>query len=300
MRSKRAFTLIELLVVIAIIAILAAILFPVFAQAKRAAKSAADISNLKQMNLGILIYVADYDDRYCDANGDDSEAGNFNRTWIQKTAPYVKNLQILQSPLDGRKDAAVADWAVTFSPDNFANAVGVSYSPNSYVHSVGSPGITGACPYTSPCPLGGLMNPNDNGHVGSTDEVWGPSRTTTSVSRPGDTVALADMFSDQRIKYGCCGFTNLSSWFTGTFMQIRVPGDVGLNYYDWFGGNNIPNGTLVATNAYPGGPNGSVSLVNDRKANFAFADGHVKSLDPVQTNPDPINRPQDNMWDADR
>ena len=46
---QRAFTLIELLVVIAIIAILAAILFPVFAQAKLAAKKAADLSNMKNI-----------------------------------------------------------------------------------------------------------------------------------------------------------------------------------------------------------------------------------------------------------
>jgi prepilin-type N-terminal cleavage/methylation domain-containing protein/prepilin-type processing-associated H-X9-DG protein len=64
MKSSRinAFTLIELLVVIAIIAILAAILFPVFAQAKLAAKKTSDLSNLKQIMLGTLMYDNDYDD----------------------------------------------------------------------------------------------------------------------------------------------------------------------------------------------------------------------------------------------
>ena len=65
MRNRNhAFTLIELLVVIAIIAILAAILFPVFAQAKKAAKSTASLSNVKQMNLGAVMYSNDYDDMY--------------------------------------------------------------------------------------------------------------------------------------------------------------------------------------------------------------------------------------------
>jgi prepilin-type N-terminal cleavage/methylation domain-containing protein len=59
---RRAFTLIELLVVIAIIAILAAILFPVFARAKLAAKKTADLSNLKQIGNGIVLYMGDNDD----------------------------------------------------------------------------------------------------------------------------------------------------------------------------------------------------------------------------------------------
>lgn len=66
--KRRAFTLIELLVVIAIIAILAAILFPVFAQAKAAAKQAANVSNLKQLGLSAMLYAADYDDN-APANG---------------------------------------------------------------------------------------------------------------------------------------------------------------------------------------------------------------------------------------
>ncbi len=62
LRKKRSgFTLIELLVVIAIIAILAAILFPVFARAREAARKSSCQSNLKQLALGIKMYMDDYD-----------------------------------------------------------------------------------------------------------------------------------------------------------------------------------------------------------------------------------------------
>ncbi|MGO8672165.1 MAG: prepilin-type N-terminal cleavage/methylation domain-containing protein [Capsulimonadaceae bacterium] len=65
-RSPRTggFTLIELLVVIAIIAILAAILFPVFASAREKARSIAGASNLKQLSLGTLQYLQDFDERF--------------------------------------------------------------------------------------------------------------------------------------------------------------------------------------------------------------------------------------------
>jgi prepilin-type N-terminal cleavage/methylation domain-containing protein len=64
MKVKNAFTLIELLVVIAIIAILAAILFPVFAQARERARAITCTSNLKQIGLGIDMYVQDYDETF--------------------------------------------------------------------------------------------------------------------------------------------------------------------------------------------------------------------------------------------
>ncbi|HSV72224.1 MAG TPA: prepilin-type N-terminal cleavage/methylation domain-containing protein, partial [Chthonomonadales bacterium] len=62
--SRRGFTLIELLVVIAIIAILAAILFPVFAQARDSARSAACLSNTRQIGLSVRMYATDYDEGF--------------------------------------------------------------------------------------------------------------------------------------------------------------------------------------------------------------------------------------------
>ncbi|MCE9560024.1 MAG: prepilin-type N-terminal cleavage/methylation domain-containing protein [Armatimonadetes bacterium] len=61
---RKAFTLIELLVVIAIIAILAAILFPVFTQAKSAAKGTTCLSNMRQLGVGMMMYINDNDSTY--------------------------------------------------------------------------------------------------------------------------------------------------------------------------------------------------------------------------------------------
>ncbi len=104
-RQRSAFTLIELLVVIAIIAILAAILFPVFAQAKEAAKKTSCVSNLKQLDLGIIMYASDFDDTFAVVTGQNYppvQGAPFDG-WIQNDIvfiiqPYVKNYGVFFCP----------------------------------------------------------------------------------------------------------------------------------------------------------------------------------------------------------
>ena len=112
MHLKNAFTLIELLVVIAIIAILAAILFPVFSQAKAAAKSAACLSNTKQIGIAVQMYLADNDDRMFFRSSNQlgsSRSGIIVPTsdpnanlmkWWNQLMPYVQSSDVFHCPAD--------------------------------------------------------------------------------------------------------------------------------------------------------------------------------------------------------
>ena len=97
-KIKHGFTLIELLVVIAIVAILAAILFPVLAQARESARQTACLSNGRQIGMGWLMYLQDYDEALIVINSFVNPTPPFgpNDGWVNKINPYIKT----KSPTD--------------------------------------------------------------------------------------------------------------------------------------------------------------------------------------------------------
>ena len=116
--SQKAFTLIELLVVIAIIAILAAILFPVFQKVRENARRTTCTSNMKQIDLGILMYVQDYDEQYCPYYSyyykSTKTYGGADQYWPQLVSAYV---QKANGSLGGGQAAAKDLSQVFLCPD---------------------------------------------------------------------------------------------------------------------------------------------------------------------------------------
>ncbi len=83
------FTLIELLVIVVIISLLAALLFPVFVQAKEAAKKTACLSNVKQLNLGMILYTGDFDEVLPPLAYPSNSP-----IWADLVQPYIKSSQL--------------------------------------------------------------------------------------------------------------------------------------------------------------------------------------------------------------
>jgi len=246
--TKRGFTLIELLVVIAIIAILAAILFPVFAQAKVAAKKAASISNLKQLNTATQIYLGDSDDHFplqCGRKSDGKWAWGWWHVipadwttyagmntfsagaWENEIFPYLKSSAIFEAPNNADYDVfPTASTAAYKKREPWKSG----YSYNGLLHSYSSSAVTS--PATAP--LATQITGRDN-YIGVSPGavptlscettgpcVYVPAQAGCGLSKPGSYTEVYYNWSSQWI-YG-----NTQTWtYTDGHAGTRK---LGMNY----------------------------------------------------------------------
>lgn len=88
-KSSAAFTLIELLVVISIIAVLAGIALPVYTQVQERGAQTKDLSNAKQIALGLKLYAGDNDGLYPVVEG-----GTSNEAFAKLVPQYIPTEKI--------------------------------------------------------------------------------------------------------------------------------------------------------------------------------------------------------------
>jgi prepilin-type N-terminal cleavage/methylation domain-containing protein/prepilin-type processing-associated H-X9-DG protein len=143
---ERAFTLIELLVVIVTIGILAAIFIPSLNRALESARATKDLSNLRQIGLGMQLYINDQDGILPVINAAPGIGTSTNPVIYPK---YIATKKVFQSPFDKRA-ASETDSAP------------VSYGINANMYTA-SPGIAGNMAKVVSPSSTILMAPNYNG-----------------------------------------------------------------------------------------------------------------------------------------
>ena len=134
MPARRAFTLIELLVVIAIIGILAGLLLPALAAAKEKARQTQCLNSLKQLGLGMAMYVQENGDTM---PGLASEHSGYNPSdwiyWRTNTALYPPlEKSPIATQLSGARSALFRCPSDTTDTDRLKQATADGPYPYSY------------------------------------------------------------------------------------------------------------------------------------------------------------------------
>jgi prepilin-type N-terminal cleavage/methylation domain-containing protein len=179
-KFSSAFTLIELLVVMAIIAILASIALPVFSAVQERGKQTKDLSNGKQIVLGLKQFALDNDGAFP------------SKVYVDINTAYSDPAAI---PVVGTDTSnSVFRWlmpAYTTSEDIFVVA-GSTFSPNpanNIIDSTTTPSgnslVAGECGYAYVAGLNDTSNPQLPLVADAFNSVASPAAYTADKSQPG-------------------------------------------------------------------------------------------------------------------
>lgn len=293
--KRNGFTLIELLVVIAIIVIIAAILFPVFATAREKGQQATCESNEKQLAMGVLQYIQDYDMEYPETGVLQTPAYTFawGSTWAEEILPYMTTLDVYRCPDD-----------TLVNPSGSANWIpagdAISYSVNAmerYNSAFGFGYGNQAGPF-------GYVDNSTN----SSGELPHQSLIESQINKPDQTIMLAEVYNKDTYTYCTankstgCPTVNAARYYAYPLQwQASIGWGAGANSDFPDGGATTSMASTTDPTYNPKNPNGNVSAHHPGGlANFAFCDGHVHAMQPYMTDPNAASQPQNNMWDARR
>jgi prepilin-type N-terminal cleavage/methylation domain-containing protein/prepilin-type processing-associated H-X9-DG protein len=122
---RHGFTLVELLVVISIIALLAAILMPSLGNAREMARSAACLSNMKNIGSGLMVYQGDnrsyFPTNYNYINGESSGGGYYHWTAALNPDQYVDAVNAGKYPKYAEQFVCPSHLVGGFAPTNFTS-----------------------------------------------------------------------------------------------------------------------------------------------------------------------------------